>query len=155
MKTLTLQQLKKWKTCNDHDWEKDFQKTFGRSALMIDVEKVLLKRKDWTALNFIIEKRLLKLNKRQVCYFAYKYATRALRYAKKKDLKVLKHAISFAKIYVETGKIDKAAAESAAESAARSAARSAAWSAARSTWSAAYKKEYIYQLRILNKLENK
>jgi len=128
MKKLTLTQLKKWETrCNGYDWESDFKKTFGRSALMVDVEKELLKRKDWNALNFIIEKRLLKLNRKKVCWFAYKCATRVLKYARKEDLKVLKRAIGFAKEYAKTGKVNKSAARSAAVS---------AWSVAESAWSA-------------------
>ena len=145
MKTLTLKELKKWKPCEEYISR--FEKLYGKSAPMVYVEKQLLKDKDWSAIDFLIRKRLEKLSKRKICMFAYAVANRSLQYAYKKDIDVLKKAIGFAKKYAEKGKVD----ESAARSAAWSAAESAAWSVR----SAAFEKEYRWQLDQLRKIEEK
>ena len=166
MKTLTLSQLKTWNPCNGHDWLGEFKEKYGKSAPMFKVEKELIERKEYSAISWMIGKRLEKLTKRQCCMFSYRCANRALKHARKKDLKVLKHAISFAKQYADTGKVDEGAARSAWSS---TSVASAAWSAtsvasaARSAWSvasaatsaaSATSVEYEWQLRQLNEIED-
>ena len=143
MKTLTLSQLKTWNPCNGHDWLGEFKEKYGKSAPMFKVEKELIERKEYSAISWMIGKRLEKLTKRQCCMFSYRCANRALKHARKKDLKVLKHAISFAKQYADTGKVDEGAARSA-------------WSVASAATSAASATsvEYEWQLRQLNEIED-
>lgn len=133
MKTLTLVELKKWEPCGEYIQR--FEKLYGKSASMVDIEKQILKDKDWSAIDFLIKKRLEKLSKRKICMFAYLVANRSLQYAYKKDIEVFKKAIGFAKEYAEKGKVDK----------------DAAWAAR----AAAFEKEYQWQLDQLKKIEEK
>jgi hypothetical protein len=140
MKNLTLAQLKKWKPCNGQDWVTRMEK-IGESVEWSVVVKTLSNEKEYPALNWIIGKRLEKLSKRQSCMFAYRCSHRALKHARKQDLTVCKKAISFAKQYALTGKVDRDAAwaagasawavGAAASAAASAAAGAAAWAAAR------------------------
>lgn len=143
MKTLTYAQLKKWNPCNGHDWLAEFKEKYGKSAPMSVIEKELIKRKEWGAIDWIIGKRLQELNKRQCCMFSYRCAHRALKCARKEDLEILKKAISFTKQFADTGKVDIDAAWSAASAA----------SAAESAASAAESAEYIWQFKQLDKIE--
>jgi hypothetical protein len=166
MKRLTYNQLKTWNPCNGHDWLGEFKKKYGKSAPMAEIEKELLARKDFSALNWLIGKRLERLNKRQICMFAYRCAHRSLKYARKQDLPVLKKAIGFAKQYADTGKVDRAAAgdaaraaawaaaRAAARDAARDAARAAAWAAARdAAWDAAWDAQLKQIVMVLEELK--
>jgi hypothetical protein len=148
MKRLTLSQLKKWEPCNGHDWIGRMQKEYGKTVEWPVVVEILSKEKEWGALLWLIGKRLEKLTKRQVCAFVYRCAHRSLKYARKRDVAVLRKAISFAKIFAETGEIDVDAAKSAAKSAAWS-----AWSAARSAKSAARSAEFKWQFDQLLSVE--
>jgi len=135
MKNLTLAQLKEWKPCNGKDWIGRMQK-MGQEVEWPVVVKTLTKEREFSALDWLIQKRLEKLSKRQACLFAYYCAKRSLKYAKKKDLEVLKKAISFAKEYAETGKVDSGAAWAASEVASEvaRAASEAARAASKAVW---------------------
>lgn len=137
MKQLSLRQLKDWYPCDG--WTDVFKKTFGTKAAMVAVEKELLKRKDFSALNWLIGKRLERFTKRHACAFAYLCSHRALKYARKQDIEVLKKAQSFARMFALTGKVDVEAARAAAR-----AAESSACSA-----------EYRWQLKQLARLKVK
>jgi hypothetical protein len=89
MKHLTIAQLKKWKPCNGQDWITRMKKEYGKKVEWSEVLDVLIREKQWSQLNWIIGKRLEKLNKRKCCAFAYHCAYRVLKYARKQDIAVL------------------------------------------------------------------
>ena len=149
MKNLTLTQLKKWRPCGD--WVARFEKEVGKSTTWDVVLAMLIKEEKWSDLNWLTGKRLEQLTKRQVCAFSYRCSHRALKYARKQDLEVLEKAISFAKVFAKTGKVDKSAARSAAWSVAWSVARSAR--SAESAESAARSAEYKWQWEQLLEIE--